>query len=122
MHFRDFSSTTSSTYPTLDHHGAARFIIEQQFATNRPTTEMPHLVDCPELVPQRFKTPAEFHRAVALRKGWCSRYAYGGYAAEALGDDADQHGLRFRFKIGPVATLFNLMHGACGTRSSNGRA
>jgi hypothetical protein len=119
MHFRDLSSTTSSTYPIFDHNSAARFIVEQQFAPDRPAEDMRHLIDCPELVPERFRTPAEFHRAIAIRKEWCRRYAYGGHAVEALDGDADQNGLRFRFNVGPVASLFGLLHSAWGTRSGN---
>ncbi|HEX2556405.1 MAG TPA: hypothetical protein VHL98_22125 [Microvirga sp.] len=121
MHYRDLSPKATPIQPALNYHNAARFIIEQQFAPNGPATSMPHLVDCPDLVPSRFKTPAEYHRAVALRTEWCSRYAYGGHSVQALDGDAEQNGLRFRFTVGPVATLFNLMNTAWGTRFSKGQ-
>jgi hypothetical protein len=111
MKYRDLSLHASSACPTLDYHRAARLIVEQQFTSRVQAAEMPHLVDMPDLTPSRFKTLAQYHRAVAQRRSWCEKFAYGGFGVEALDDGADSKGLRFRFRISAVATMFRLLFG-----------
>ena len=111
MHYRDLSLPADSLQTAFDFNHAARVIIEQQFAPARSATGMRHIVDFTNLTPEDLK----------LRREWCRKFAFGGHSIEAINGGGGQKGLRFKFSVGPVATLFGLLHTAWGTRSSKGR-
>ena len=58
MYYHENSSLASSAHLSLDYDGAARQIIDQQFASGNLATDMRHLVDCTNLMSSRFRTPA----------------------------------------------------------------